>query len=66
LAPTTRMAEIVHGRRGITADTALRLARYFNTTPQSWLNLQTSYDLATTPEARADEIARTVHPREAA
>jgi addiction module HigA family antidote len=61
LAPTTRMAEIVHGRRGITADTALRLARYFNTTPQSWLNLQTSYDLAT-----ADEIARTVHPREAA
>jgi antitoxin HigA-1 len=64
--PATRMAEIVHGRRGITADTALRLARYFNTTPKFWLNLQTSYDLAITAETRADEIARTVHPREAA
>jgi len=37
--PATRMTEIVHGRRGITADTALRLARYFNTTPKFWLNL---------------------------
>jgi addiction module HigA family antidote len=64
--PATRMAEIVHGRRGITADTALRLARYFNSTPKFWLNLQTSYDLATTAESRAEEIARTVHPREAA
>ncbi len=64
--PATRMAEIVRGRRGITADTALRLARYFNTTPKFWLNLQTSYDLATTAETRAEEIARSVHPREAA
>src|ERR1700675_4479511 len=64
--PATRMTEIVHGRRGITADTALRLARYFNTTPKFWLNLQSSYDLATTPETRAEEIARTVHPRAAA
>src|SRR5258706_16275185 len=64
--PATRMTEIVHGRRGITADTALRLARYFNTTPKFWLNLQTSYDLAVAEEARAEEIARTVHPREAA
>jgi addiction module HigA family antidote len=38
--PATRMTEIVNGRRGITADTALRLARYFNTTPRFWLNLQ--------------------------
>jgi antitoxin HigA-1 len=44
--PATRMTEIVHGRRGITADTALRLARNFNTTPKFWLNLQASYDLA--------------------
>jgi len=44
--PATRMTDIVHGRRGITADTALRLARYFNTTPKFWLNLQASYDLA--------------------
>jgi addiction module HigA family antidote len=53
-------------RRGITADTALRLARYFNTTPKFWLNLQSSYDLARAVEARSEEIAKTVHPREAA
>ena len=64
--PATRMTEIVHGRRGITADTALRLARYFNTTPKFWLNLQASYDLALTAAAKAEEIERTVHPREAA
>ena len=64
--PATRMTEIVHGRRGITADTALRLARYFNSTPKFWLNLQTSYDLAVAAEARSAEITKTVHPREAA
>jgi antitoxin HigA-1 len=64
--PATRMTEIVHGRRGVTADTALRLARYFNTTPKFWLNLQASYDLALTAAAKAAEIERTVHPREAA
>jgi addiction module HigA family antidote len=64
--PATRMAEIVHGRRGITADTALRLARYFDTTPKFWLNLQASYDLARAAAAKAEEIERTVHPRKAA
>jgi len=64
--PATRMTEIIHGRRGITADTALRLARYFNTTAKFWLNLQTSYDLARASETRAEEIQRTVRPREAA
>ena len=64
--PATRLAEIVHGRRGITADTALRLARYFNTTPKFWLNLQTSYDLAVVSETTAEAIERAVHPREAA
>jgi addiction module HigA family antidote len=64
--PATRMTEIVHGRRGITADTALRLGRYFNTTPKFWLNLQASYDLAVASDARAEEIERTVQPREAA
>jgi antitoxin HigA-1 len=64
--PTTRMTEIVNGRRGITADTALRLARYFKTTAKFWLNLQTSYDLAKASEARLAEIERTVQPREAA
>jgi addiction module HigA family antidote len=43
--PTTRINEIVRERRGITADTALRLSRYFGTTPQFWINLQASYDL---------------------
>ncbi len=64
--PATRMTEIVNGRRGITADTALRLARYFQTTAKFWLNLQTSYDLAKASEARLAEIERTVRPREAA
>jgi antitoxin HigA-1 len=49
--PATRMTEIVNGRRGIIADTALRLARYFNTTPRFWLNLQASYELAKAPRS---------------
>src|SRR4249920_3264587 len=64
--PATRMTEIVNGRRGISADTALRLARFFNTTPKFWLNLQSSYDLAVASETHAEEIQRTVHPLEAA
>jgi addiction module HigA family antidote len=64
--PATRMGEIIHGRRSVTADTALRLSRYFATTPKFWMNLQTSYDLAMAAEAKAKEIERTVHPREAA
>jgi antitoxin HigA-1 len=64
--PATRMTEIVNGRRGITADTALRLARYFNTTAKFWLNLQSSYDLAVASETKAKEIERTVHPCQAA
>ncbi len=64
--PATRMTEIVHGRRGVTADTALRLARYFNTTPKFWLNLQASYDLAVAAETKAHEIEQTVRPRRAA
>ena len=43
--PPRRINEIVHGKRRITADTAARLARYFGTTPQFWLNLQTKYEL---------------------
>jgi addiction module HigA family antidote len=64
--PATRMGEIAHGRRSVTADTALRLARYFNTTPKFWMNLQASYDLAIAAEAKAKVIERTVQPREAA
>ena len=64
--PATRMTEIVNGRRGITADTALRLARYFNTTAKFWLNLKTSYDLAKASERSLSEIERSVQPRDAA
>jgi addiction module HigA family antidote len=44
--PVTRISEILRERRGITADTALRLARYFGTTPDFWMKMQMSYDLA--------------------
>ena len=64
--PVTRMSEIVNGRRSITADTALRLARYFAMTPQFRMNLQASYDLDVATHASADRIKREVHPREAA
>ena len=64
--PVTRMSEIVNGRRSISADTALRLARYLGTTPQFWMNLQTAYDLDVATRVSADEITRDVRPREAA
>ncbi len=54
--PVTRIAEIVHRRRGITPDTALRLARYFNTSASFWLNLQSAYDL----EVAHDKLSRTI------
>jgi len=64
--PVTRMSEIVNGRRSITADTALRLARYFSMTPQFWMNLQAAYDLEVATRVVAGRIKRDVHPREAA
>lgn len=64
--PATRIADIVHGRRGITSDTALRLARYFDTTPEFWMNLQTSYDLQTAKDRELRKIERDVQPLEAA
>jgi antitoxin HigA-1 len=51
--PATRIAEIVHGRRRVTADTALRLARYFNTNAEFWLNLQNFYDLEVSRRSEA-------------
>jgi len=62
--PVTRIADIVAERRGITPDTALRLGRYFKTTPQFWLNLQTKYDLEIAEDERLAEIEREVHPLE--
>jgi antitoxin HigA-1 len=61
--PATRIHEIVNERRGISADTAERLARYFGGDAVSWLNLQATYDLKTLPTR--DEIMRRVEPRAA-
>jgi len=55
-----RVGEIVSGKRSITADTALRLARFFGTDAQSWMNLQTHYDLAVTEESISDRLDRDV------
>ena len=60
--PVTRIAEIIHERRGITPDTALRLARYFNTTAQFWVNLQASYDLEVVRGKEQAKILRDVRP----
>jgi addiction module HigA family antidote len=64
--PLTRIADIVHERRGITTDTALRLARYFKTSPTFWLNLQTRYDLEVMGGRETERIARDVRPLETA
>jgi len=61
-----RLNEIVRGRRGITADTALRLARYLGTSAEFWLGLQLEYDLRTARQARLREIEKAVQPRPAA
>lgn len=62
----SRLNEIVRGRRGISADTALRLARYFGTTPELWLNLQAFYDLRIAQRKSGRTIERQVKPRKAA
>lgn len=58
--PPRRINEIVKGLRGITPDTALRLARYFGTTAEFWMNLQSHYDLETRRAALGDELERVV------
>ena len=62
--PCHRINEIVHGRRGISADSALRLSKFFGTTPDFWMNLQQSYDLAAARETLARELPyiRTMEP----
>ncbi|HXW57492.1 MAG TPA: HigA family addiction module antitoxin [Candidatus Cybelea sp.] len=64
--PVTRIADIVGERRGITADTALRLARYFKNTPVFWMNLQTRYDLEVAQDELATKVERDVQPLETA
>jgi antitoxin HigA-1 len=63
--PATRLHEIVNERRSITADTALRLAQYFGGDAQSWLNLQSAYDLKIIETERGDEIKKQISPRAA-
>jgi addiction module HigA family antidote len=58
--PANRITEIIRGRRGITADTALRLAAWLGTTPEFWMNLQKNYELRIAEIERGDEIRRTV------
>ena len=55
--PPRRINEIVHGKRGITADTAMRLSRYFGTTPGFWMNLQMRYELDRAEDALGDVLS---------
>ncbi|AJI78607.1 HigA family addiction module antitoxin [Corynebacterium singulare] len=63
--PPRRINEIVHGKRGITADTALRLGKYFGVEPQFWLNLQGRYELEVAEDSIAEEI-NSIEPLEVA
>src|SRR3984893_5836833 len=60
--PAPRINDVVRERRGISADTAMRLARYFGGDARSWLNLQTAYDLRVAEVANAKRVAREVSP----
>ena len=64
--PVSRVSEIVNGRRALNAETALRLSRYFGSTPEFWINLQSAYDLSVTVDSSASRIEREVKPRKAA
>ena len=61
--PPRRINEIVHGKRGISADTALRMGRFFGMEAQFWMNLQARHDLETTREALADRLEEEVQIR---
>ncbi len=64
--PATRIGDILAERRGITPETALRLARYFHTTPEFWMNMQVRYELDVAEDENAARIDREVTPLEAA
>jgi addiction module HigA family antidote len=63
--PATRINDIVNEKRGITADTALRLSRYFGTTPRFWMNMQASWELEMAEDALGHAVKREVLPRTA-
>jgi addiction module HigA family antidote len=60
--PPRRINEIIHGKRAITADTALRLGKFFGNSPQFWMNLQTWYELEIEKDKILDKINREIHP----
>ncbi len=62
--PTNRITAILKGQRGMTANTALRLSRYFGTTPQLWMNLQKTFELRMAEIESGDEITERVQPRQ--
>jgi plasmid maintenance system antidote protein VapI len=64
--PARRINEIVQGKRGITANTALRLGQYFGMSPQFWINLQTHYDLEVESDKIADSLKREIRVYEGA
>jgi addiction module HigA family antidote len=64
--PSGRITLILNSRRAITADTAVRLGRYFGNSAQFWLDLKSQYDIAIVEKARGPEIARRVRPADAA
>lgn len=64
--PSGRITDILNGRRSITADTALRLGRYFSNSAQFWLDLQSQYDIAVVEREKGGEIAKRVRPADAA
>lgn len=64
--PSGRMTDILNGRRSISADTAVRLGRYFGNSPQFWLELQVQYDIAIVQRDKGREIADRVRPADAA
>ena len=63
--PATRINDIVNEKRGITADTALRLSRYFGTTPKFWMNMQSSWELEVAEDQLGYAVRREVLPRTA-
>ena len=64
--PSGRITDILNSRRSISADTALRLGRYFGNSPQFWIDLQGQYDIALAEKESGEEIRKHVHPADAA
>ena len=64
--PSGRITDILNSRRSISADTALRLGRYFGNSPQFWIDLQGQYDIAMAEQQNGEQIRKHVHPADAA